>query len=210
MTQDQKIIKNKLGLLKLARTLGSESEATENMVFGSNYTAANISDANDPFVTMRDKLESHFGAPTGGSNIVAFINNADTAKTMALTKFDPVSDRFIVPQIAKEYALKNGIPDIPGRILGRHNAGVWISEWRWVPSGYMLAIHLDAPKPLKRRVDPAETGLGTGLQLVVRDIDYPITTSSYEDRFGFGVGNRLNGVALQLVASTSYTAPTGY
>ena len=64
---------------------------------------------------------------------MAFINNAETAKTLALAKLDPVSDRFIIPQANKEYAV-NAVPNVPGRVLGRHTSGVWVAEWRWVPS----------------------------------------------------------------------------
>ena len=86
-------------------------------------------------------------------------------------------------------------------------------EWRWIPSGYLLGIHLDAPKPLIRRVDPPETGLGDGLQLIVEDVQSPIWKSSWRDRFGYGVGNRLNGVVMDLTASggaNTYTIPTIY
>nr|ASV43908.1 putative capsid protein [Hot spring virus BHS1] len=189
--------------------LGSENEATENHYYGTGYTESAISDANDPYITIRDELEEHFGAPTGGSNIVAFINNSTTPKTLALTKFDPVSDRFVLQASNKEYAVAS-LPNVPGRVLGRHAAGVWIVEWRWIPSGYILGIDLDAPKPLKKRVDPAYTGLPRGLSLIARDANYPIESSYYENRFGFGVGNRLNGVVLQLTNSTSYTVPSGY
>jgi hypothetical protein len=60
------------------------------------------------------------------------------------------------------------------------------------------------------RVDPADTGLGMGLQLVAEDERYPIKSAHYRNRFGYGVRNRLNGVVVQLVASTSYTIPTIY
>lgn len=196
--------------------IGAEAEITTHSHYaGSNYISANISDTNDPYLTLRDNLEEHFGTPTGGSNIVAFINNAETQKSKALTAFDTVQDRFVIPNVSKEYADRQyaslAVPaGLPGRLLGRHNAGIWIAEWRWIPAGYILAAHLDAPKPLKKRVDPPDTGLAQGLALVAKDPDYPIDTSYYEDRFGFGVGNRLSAAVLQLVASTSYTVPTLY
>ena len=47
MTQDQKIIKNKLGLLKLAQTLGSVSEACK--VLGSSR---------DSFYRFKERYET--------------------------------------------------------------------------------------------------------------------------------------------------------
>ena len=82
--------------------------------------------------------------------------------------------------------------------------------WRWLPTAYALAQYIGAPKPVKQRVDPADTGLGQGLQLVATDEDHPFNMAYYRHRFGLGVGNRLNGVALQFVASTSYSTPSGF
>jgi hypothetical protein len=74
----------------------------------------------------------------------------------------------------------------------------------------MLGLHLDAPKPLLVREDPAETNLGTGLQLVSQDEDTPFVASHYRHRFGMGVGNRLNGAVMELGTGGSYTVPSAY
>lgn len=187
--------------------LGSETEATDNHYLESGYAASAISDSNNPFVTGRDELEEHFGASEGNSNIVAFINNAQRAKTEALTDFDPINDRFTRP--GQDTDTLFDLPAVPGRIIGRTD-GVWVAEWRWVPANYIVFIHLDAPKPLIERVDPADTGLGRGLQLVARDLDFPFEASFWRDRFGYGCGNRLNGVVIELGTGGSYTIPTGY
>jgi hypothetical protein len=188
--------------------LGAESEATDTHYLESNYAAANISDTNNPFVTIRDELEEHFGAQTGNSNIAVFINNAQRAKCEALTDFDEVSDRFVQP--GQDTDRVTGLPSaLPGRVLGRCS-GCWVVEWRWIPANYMLGIHLDAPAPLMQRVDPADTGLPRGLALVAREEDNPFVSSIYSHRFGFGCGNRLNGVAFELGVGGSYTVPTAY
>lgn len=187
--------------------LGSESEAAENHYYGLNYTAANISDTNNPLKTLRDELEEHFGNSTGGENIVVFCNNAQTTQLKSLTDFDPVVDRFI--RAGDNVDVPVNLPAVPGIILGR-GSGVWVAEWRWVPANYLLAIHLDVPAPLKMRVDPADTGLPRGLTLVAEDEDYPFKSSHWENRFGVGAGNRLNGVCAYLVASATYTIPTAY
>lgn len=186
--------------------LGSESEATDNHYLEAGYTA--ISDSNNPYVTINGELEEHFGVMQGGSNIVAFINNAQRSSTEALTDFSEVEDRFVRVGNTTDVAI-NLPAGLPGTVIGRTN-GVWIVEWRWVPAGYIIGLHLDAAPPLKRRVDPADTGLGQGLQLVARDMAFPMETSFWRNRFGFGVGNRLNGVVIELANGGSYTVPTGY
>jgi hypothetical protein len=188
--------------------LGSETEATENHYVETGYLASAISDTNNPYESLAGELEEHFGAPTGGSNIVAFINNAQTALTTALSDFTEVVDRYTAAGASRD-TLSVLPPSLPGRVVGRTN-GVWVVEWRFIPANYILGVHLDAPKPLVQRVDPADTGLPQGLTLVATDEEHPITSSYYEHRFGFGVGNRLNGVVAELGNGGTYTVPTAY
>lgn len=188
--------------------LGAETEATAQGYVGTNYLASAISDTNNPLATAVDYLESHFGENTGGEEIVTFVGSGTASqKLQLLTDFVAVPDQFI--REGTNTDVPQGLPNVPGRILGRAS-GSWVVQWRWMPANYLLSIHLGMPGPLKRRVDPAGTGLGRGLQLVGRDIDYPLESAFWRHRFGFGVGNRLNGFAQQLVASTSYTTPTAF
>ena len=188
--------------------LGVETEATENHYLESGYAAASISDTNNPYATIKNELEEHFGAPTGNSNIAVFVHPDQIAKTEALADYDPVNDRFTQP--GDDTDQLTGLPAaLPGRVVGRTNS-CWVIEWRWIPTNYMLGIHLDAPKPLIRRIDPADTGLGDGLLLVTKDQDFPFETSVWRHRFGFGVGNRLNGVVMELGTGGTYTIPTAY
>jgi hypothetical protein len=189
--------------------LGATTEATENHYLGSSYLASSISDTNNPYITIRDELEEHFGQQQGNSNVAVFINTAQVAKTEALTDYDPVNDRFIAPGANTD--LPTNLPGgLPGRIVGRTN-GVWVVEWKFIPANYAVGIHLDAPKPLIRRIDPADTGLGDGLQLVARDDDYPFQNTFWRHRFGFGTGNRLNGVVMDMSNTDSdYDIPSAY
>ena len=138
-----------------------------------------------------------------------FINPAQTPKTRALTDFVALADMGIRP--GDDTAMAVNMPAaLPGRALGRMDgAGVWVYEWTWMPSAYMFGIHLDAPKPLIQRIDPADTGLGQGLQLVAQDVEYPFTSAYYSHRFGFGCGNRLNGVAMFIDAG-AWAVPSAY
>lgn len=189
---------------------GSEDEATEDHYLESGYTAANISDTNDPFVTIVDDLLHHFGgAVTGGSNIVTFISPDERAKTEALTDFVEVPDQFI--RVGTQTDVPVGLPNVPGEIIGRHKHGSWVVSWPWMPSAYMLGLHMLEPGPLVRRVDPADTGLWRGgLSLVAQDERFPFTSSIWRVRFGFGGGNRLNGVVMELGTGGTYSIPSGY
>lgn len=187
--------------------LGSESEATDNHFLVSGYLASAISDTNNPFPTIKNELEEHFGSMQGGSDIVVFINDTQTAVVENLTDFDPVEDRHIRSGVNADIPVN--LPMVPGKIIGRIN-GVWVAEWRWVPASYMFAIHLSEAAPLMERIDLPETGLGTGLQLVSQNESYPLQYAEYRLRFGLGVTNRLNGVVMQFKASGSYDVPSGY
>jgi hypothetical protein len=187
--------------------LGTTTEATEDHYLVAGYTGANINDTNNPYATIRDELTHHFGRIVGGPSIVSFIHPDQRQVTEALTNFYPVLDRFI-----KEGA-DTDVPDSmipgPGEYIGRTD-GNHVKVWDWVPTGYIVSVHLEAPAPLKRRVDPADTGLPRGLTLVNQNFTMPINNWYWDDRFGFGVGNRLNGVITQLKASGSYDIPSGY
>ena len=118
-------------------------------------------------------------------------------------------DRYI--RVGDNTDVPQGLPNVPGRIIGRHGHGAWVVEWRWVPSAYMIGIHLGQPGPLVRRVDPADTGLWSGgLALVARDEQFPFEASVWRHRFGFGGGNRLNGVVMELGTGGTYSIPSGY
>lgn len=187
--------------------LGSETEATDTHHLETGYASASISDTNNPLVTGVDELEEHFGSGTGGENIVCFINNAQTAKIKALTDFDEVVDRFI--RAGDSINIPQNLPNVPGKIIGR-GSGAWVVEWRFMPANYMFFQHLEAPAPIVRRIDPEDTGLPRGLNLIARESMSPLEKAHYRHRFGLGVGNRLNGVVLELGTGGTYSIPSGY
>lgn len=190
--------------------LGSESEATDNHYLESGYAATAISDSNNPYSTAVEELVEHFGESTGGDNIIAFINPAETPETLDLTDFVAVEDSFI--RSGDNTALPQRLPTAPGKIIGRMTGegACWVSQWRWMPANYMLFIHLEEAAPLYRRIDPSDTGLGNGLQLVAENMTYPMSETYWRHRFGFGAANRLNGVVMELGTGGTYTTPTAY
>jgi hypothetical protein len=188
--------------------VGSEDDAAETHYDVSGYAEGSISDANQPIITIRDELVEHFGGRgTFGDNIVVFHNSSATDDLDDLTGYTEVAEQFIQYGVDSDLAVN--IPNVPGRIHARLT-GAWLSEWDWIPTGFMLGIHLEAPRPLVMRVDPADTGLPRGLNLVAEDEDYPMRTAYYERRFGLGVGNRLNGYAYEISTDGSYAPPTDY
>jgi hypothetical protein len=77
----------------------------------------------------------------------------------------------------------------------------------------MIAVHFGAPRPLMKRIDPPETGLAPGLQMLAADLESPFFRYEWSNRFGFGGGNRLNGAIIDLTAAggaNTYTIPTIY
>ncbi len=187
--------------------LGADTEATDDHYNESGYAAASISDTNNPLETNVDELVEHFGTMTGGENIVSFINNAQTTQIKDLTDFVEVEDNWI--RSGDNVDVPTNLPSVPGKIIGRSN-GTWVSEWRFIPENYILSLHLDAPAPLKERVDPAATGLPRGLNLVAQDESHPLMSAIYRARFGIAVGNRLNGCVMELGTGGTYTVPTAY
>lgn len=188
--------------------IGSESEATAQHYLTSGYAASAISDSNNPVRTIAKKLEQRFGAEQGNSNIAVFINSAQSDKISDLADFEEVTDRFVI--LGADGNMLTGLPaNVPGRVIGRVS-GAWVIEWDWIPENYLLGIHFGAPRPLLQRVDPAETGLTSGLQLVASDERYPFEGAQWSDRFGLGVGNRLNGVVMELTADPTYDIPAAF
>lgn len=183
--------------------LGASTMTTShNHYVGTNYAASGISDTNNPYATIRDHLEEHYG----DSQIVVFINNAQRPLTEALTAFTDKTPAWITPG-ADTATLVSGLPSVPGRPIGAIS-DVLVVEWRWIPSGYMVGVAIDKPGPLMKRVDVPE--ILRGFKLVTEQQEFPLNESFYRAREGYGAKNRLNGVALQLVASTTYTTPSAF
>lgn len=188
--------------------VGATDEATDNHYLESGYAASGIDNTNDPYPVLVAEIEEHFGSMAGGSNIVTFINVAEQSETEALTDFYEVPDSYI--RLGANTDVPVNLPSVPGRIIGRHKSGAWISVWNFIPANYAVAIHLEAEAPLIMRVDPMDTGLGQGLQLVSQDEEFPFTASFWRHRFGFGVGNRLNGVVMEFGTGGTYSIPANY
>lgn len=185
--------------------IGVETEAEDEHYLASAYTSANISDTNNPVVTMKDEIEEHYGQ----GNIVIFHNSAQTNKLKGLTEFVPVGDRFI-REGANTAQIVGAPGNMPGKVIGRVDE-VWLVEWKWIPANYMLAIDTEQPAPLKRRIDEAASL--RGFRLVAEwdtNDNFPLAKSTWRDRHGYGVAERLNGVVMFLDAGSTYTVPSAF
>jgi hypothetical protein len=182
--------------------IGSTTEADDTHYLVSGYAASAISDTNNPYTTIRDEIEEHFGR----GQIVVFINKAQRVKTEALTDFVPVTQLHVQPGDTVSTVI--GVPqNVPGRLLGTIN-DAWVVQWDFIPANYMLGIDLNQSGPLKRRVDiPASL---RGFSLIATQQEFPLQESFWRDRLGFAVANRLNGVAMFLDPGGSYTNPAAY
>ena len=151
--------------------VGSEVNSTANNYLGVAADSTTLTNANNPFPRAVNQVEQFFGTPTGGSEIVFFINDAQSQSVQLLAGFSDVPNRFVT--YGENVSLVDGsFVKLPGRILGVTDSAL-IAEWRWIPPGYMLGIHFGAPRPLTKRVDDPATGLKTGLQLVAAQTGIP-------------------------------------
>lgn len=184
---------------------GADTEAIDNMYLVSGYAAASISDVNNPFPTIKGKFK-RWGSQAAGTNLIAFNNSAQSAKISDLTDFVDIQDLNIRPGINTEIPI--GVPRVPreASVYGRVN-GVWVAEWDRIPANYIYTQKPDLAAPLWMRRDPARTGLPRGLTLVSENEYYPLRQSHFENRFGLGTANRLNGCVMYLATGSTYVVP---
>lgn len=190
--------------------LGSESEADDDHYIDAGYAVAAIAAANNPVPTLRDEIAEHFGGiGSHGRNFVYFHAADQTDYLAAIAGYVALTDQYVVA--ASTTAEAFGYPNVPGRVHGR-GWGAWLVEWDgWIPDTYGLMVLQEVGAPLFKRVDPADTGLGRGLQLVATDYNHPMQRASYEHRYGLGCGNRLSAACIMIAgANGGYTPPTAY
>lgn len=183
---------------------GQEAEANHYLVSG--FESADIDAESNPFPTMRALLETYFGP----GNPIAFINPQETPVVSLLPNFVPTSDPNIRPgAMATELIGGPGVTH-PGRLIGRCDE-VWVVEWQNMPANYIYMQDLNQPGPLKKRVDTPTGIAGRGeLALVATQDEFPLRESFWRDRHGYGVGNRLNGVVMELTEDLAYDIPALY
>lgn len=187
---------------------GATAEATDLHYLDAAYAVNAIAAATNPAVTLRDEIIEHFGGRlTTGTDVLYLHGSDQTAYIAAIAGYVARADDKI--DWGDDTDLAKTVAGIPGWLHGR-GWGVWLSEWAWMPDEYGLAVLLPKP-PLMRRVDTSASGLPRGLTLVAVDKDHPLQASTFVDRFGYAVGNRLSAACIEINAGGgTYTPPTAY
>lgn len=187
--------------------VGTGLAATDNHYVAQ---AANISDAANPFMNIRNLLIEH---PSNSGPFVCYLASNLLTQVQALTEFiENPRDNVIYSANANQLDLAGvDMATIlgPGKeILGKtKSSNIWLVDTPILPSGYAVTIALGSAPVLKMREYPApelkgffgEMHSDDGNQLLSRFIRYA----------GFGVANRVAAVVLQ-VGNASYQIPSAY
>ena len=180
---------------------GADAGATDTHVLGQ---ADAIADLTDPYPTIYAELTEH---PENGGKVIALIPTALKATTQALTSFYAAADPNIrVGSATAELVADAGV-SVPGEIIGYHDAGVWIAEWKGMPSTHIIAVCTEGERALKMREEQIASLRGF-LREGDRN-DHPFYQTVYSRRAGWGANNRVGAVAYR-VGNATYAAPTGY
>lgn len=180
---------------------GGDSGATDNHYLAQ---AAAISNTDDPFPVIKAELEEH---PENGGQVVALIPSNLKTAVRGLAGFVPLADANLrlganLSQLVGDL----GVP-VPGEVFGYHDDGVWLCEWRSLPSNYIIATTTEGVRPLAMREEP-EPELQGFRQVATRE-DHPFWESQWLRSAGFGAWNRV-GALVYRVGNASYAIPTGY
>lgn len=178
---------------------------------------------------MYEHLRHHGYSLDNGYRVVALMNSAQTAvlrtwraNTDVSVSGTSVATYDFIPAVGQPGLLlgataqpvgvtqvsSNAIPGL--NTIGSYG-NILIVEDDLVPAGYVVMFATGGTdnlnNPIAIRSDPRLQGV----QLVKgRTPDYPLIDSFYTHGLGAGVRNKGAGVVMQIVASTTYTAPTAY
>lgn len=167
--------------------------------------AADISDSDNPFPSIRDELEEH---PSNSGPIVAYVASDLRSDIEGLSTFVEIDDPNLIYG-DQETRVGRIVDEGPGDELLGYIRGdnIFVVEWRAMPSSYMIAH-----------------STGAGPVVKMREYDAPELQGFFPEEFspdgnlqemrmlrfaGFGVFNRV-AACVQYIGGASYTIPTGY
>jgi hypothetical protein len=180
---------------------GADAGATDTHFLAQ---ASAIDNSNDPFPTIYTELKEH---PENGGEVVSLIPTNLKATVEALSGFYPISDpRIRLGSGQAELVGELGV-NVPGKIIGYHDSGVWIAEWMSHVSSYITSVTTEGERPIAMR-EHAEAELQGFGEVAIR-ADHPFWESQWERHAGFGAWNRV-GAVITRIGNASYAIPTGY
>lgn len=175
------------------------------------FQAAAMDDANDPFDEIYEELAEH---PENGTNtdVVVFVPTNLKASIRALTAFHPLADPNVAIGANSDKLVGSLGVNVPGTVIGYHDSGCWIVEWKRQTSSYMIAVATGGNRPIAMREDELDSLKGfiqiPGPGGYTRE-DYPFYEQQWARMAGYGGWNRV-GALVYRVGSGSYAIPTGY
>lgn len=167
-------------------------------------TADAVADATDPVQTIVDELKEH---PENMGDVVLLIPSNLVADFRDLTLFHAEADPNIRRGANTDEVVGSLGVAVPGEILGYHEAGAWIAEWKNLPSNYAIATTTDGERALRMREEP-ETEL-QGFHMAGERNDHPFYESQWVRFAGFGAYNRTGALVMRFGNGT-WATPTNY
>lgn len=179
----------------------------------NHYTAqaAAISDANDPFTTIKDTLTKYAGA-SANDRVVTFVGDATNVTNIkGLAGFHRV-DRTQFTQWGDNVSLVDPSADtflgMGDEVLGEHEEGVLVVRKRDLPANYLPSFNLDAEPPIGIRED-ATLALRGLFNINSVENSGNVLLSRYRRKIGFAPVNR-TGFMVTRIGNASYANPSPY
>lgn len=180
---------------------GAETPTTANHFAAQ---ANGIDDDNNPFPDIYEKLNSR--PENGEGRVISFVPTNLVEDIRALATFIESGDPDVREGANTRVLVGSLESPLPGEVIGKVGR-VWIVEWKFLPSNYILSIHTGGPRPLAMRQEP-EAEL-QGFRAIGDREDMPYFERHYERTVGFGVQNRLSAHVLR-VGNGTYAVPSGF
>lgn len=169
--------------------------------------AGAISDAANPYPTIKSKLTEH---PDNGGEVIAFVPTNAVSTTQGLAEFNSAMIDPDVQLGANTDRLTGNLNltlPLGASVKGKTDSGVWVVEWPRLPSDYIVGVTTQGPRPLARR-QFAQAELQGFRAAGTRD-SWPYFEEQWHRWEGYGAFNRVGAVVYR-VNSGTYTVPTGY
>lgn len=174
---------------------------------GSSHTHYLYTDGTNVVAADLTSLINHVLEHFLGGEIMVAINLAQEATVRGFTGFTAYLDARLVPASTTAYA-KGALDmtNMTNRAIGVFGpAEVWVKPW--VPSGYLVAMHLGGNKALAMRT---RNGGGGQLELLFDNEIYPLRARALGREFGVGVSDRAAAACMYVDTGNgnAYVAPT--